>query len=302
MSDLCCANAGVVQSVTSAPQPTKTPVSALSQELLDEIVDYLSDDTQSLRSVASVCRALVLRAQRHLLRRIRVRVEDESLERVTRDFGASTASAYVKELVFDFWNCHELAFETTESVAPVAPLFGSVKVIELRDVIRLRYEHQLVEDIHYAYSLLVDLSRVNSLVIDGLHTWYLPDLQGILRPLTKVRTLWIESETIDCLRLHPDSFIPQDPPLLPCLENLNVRVASAPESVMITWLDDNLRPGGLTKLRLVLNNSNVEEAIPRNCAANLVSLEVNLNGAVCSYSDGDPRTSAHRLSWLSSGI
>ena len=110
-------------------------MSALSQELLDEIVDYLAGDIDSLRSIARTCRAFAPRAQKHLLRRIRLTPDTATLERVARDFDWSTATAYVEELILDFDYCFEPAVDA--DVGTVGPIFGCVKVVELRNLTAL---------------------------------------------------------------------------------------------------------------------------------------------------------------------
>ena len=156
----------MVQSVNCAHKPNKLSVSALSQELLDEIVDCLDGDVGSLRSLACTCRAFAPRAQRHLLRRIRLGVDSETLERAVRDFGSSTASAYVVELVLDFDCRFEPAFEAV--IAPITPIFGSVKAMELRHLYRTQDEEPIVGDLIRLYSHLVDLPKVTDLVLGGL--------------------------------------------------------------------------------------------------------------------------------------
>ena len=113
-----------------------------------------------------------------------------------------------------------------------------------------------------------------SLVLNFLNLRYLSDPDGILRPFIAVRTLWIDYLRLPSipgengtLALHRgNAGLPQDQGILPCLQDLCVvaRGFFDADPRVIDWLARNLKPGGLTRLRLAVRwlDSHIDLYLP----------------------------------------
>ena len=114
-------------SLLSQPQPsadlTKTP--RLPQELLDEIIDHLADDSVSLRRCSTAARVFVPSCRSHLFKRVLFRSNNLPTWKATFPDPSISPAAYTREMRI------HLASDTPTQLVEYMPYFSNVRDLTL---------------------------------------------------------------------------------------------------------------------------------------------------------------------------